>query len=353
MDVYANGMSIACKAADGKTVAAFPDVCFTPPLTPATPPGVPIPYPNTAMASDTTNGTKTVMIAGQEVMLKNISVFKTSTGDEAGSAPKKGVVTSTIKGEANFISWSMDVKFEGENIPRHLDLMGHNEQCDPTNTPPWVYLEKMEAPPEGHPCHDEIVRAQGACKDSKPMPVGDRIHLKCDSEGKCEEKMACILVPKGQDKEKCCSPNNTGHHMIEDHWVSGVEGFPMAQNNAGYEAALTVCANPVRTPGTRHRMLHDIQGTFEESFMKGGARYDPSLPNGGWNYGAGKEAALTAHNDVLKSSGCSRRCLENQLDDFYGTDQSRPLKEPTTQGIGEARTSMAAQYNPPMAVTPE
>ena len=63
MEVYANGMSIACKAADGKTVAAFPDVCFTPPLTPATPPGVPIPYPNTAMASDTTNGSKTVMIA--------------------------------------------------------------------------------------------------------------------------------------------------------------------------------------------------------------------------------------------------------------------------------------------------
>ncbi len=120
MDVYANNMAIACKAADGKTIAAFPDVCFTPPLTPATPPGVPIPYPNTAMASDTTNGTKTVMIAGQEVMLKNNSVFKTSTGDEAGSAPKKGVVTSTIKGEANFISWSMDVKFEGRECASSL-----------------------------------------------------------------------------------------------------------------------------------------------------------------------------------------------------------------------------------------
>ncbi len=165
MDVYANGMSIACKAADGKTIAAFPDVCFTPPLTPATPPGVPIPYPNTAMASDTTNGTKTVMIAGQEVMLKNISVFKTSTGDEAGSAPKKGVVTSTIKGEANFVCWSMDVKFEGENVPRHLDLMGHNEQCDPPNTPPWVYLEKMAmAPPVDHPCKKDIEKAQNDCK---------------------------------------------------------------------------------------------------------------------------------------------------------------------------------------------
>src|SRR5580658_4988596 len=106
--VFANGMSIACKAASGQSIAAFPDVCFTPPLTPATPPGVPIPYPNTGMASDTTDGSKTVQIGGEEVMLKNKSTFKTSTGDEAGSAPKKGVVTSKIKGKLNFCAWSMD-----------------------------------------------------------------------------------------------------------------------------------------------------------------------------------------------------------------------------------------------------
>ena len=145
-EVYANGMEIACKAADGKTIAAFPDVCFTPPLTPATPPGVPIPYPNTAMASDTTDGTKTVQISGQEVMLKDKSCFKTSTGDEAGSAPKKGVVTSKIKGKANFCAWSMDVKFEGANVPRHLDLTLHNEASPPANTPTWPYTSKMAAP---------------------------------------------------------------------------------------------------------------------------------------------------------------------------------------------------------------
>ena len=153
-EVYANGMSIACKAASGKSIAAMPDVCFTPPLTPATPPGVPIPYPNTGMASDTTDGSKTVQIGGQEVMLKNKSTFKTSTGDEAGSAPKKGVVTSKIKGKLNFIAWSMDVKFEGENVPRHLDLMGHNEASDPPNTPPWPYLDGMTLPATDPVCKD-------------------------------------------------------------------------------------------------------------------------------------------------------------------------------------------------------
>ncbi len=67
-EVYANNMEVACKAGQGKSICAFPDVCFTPPQTPATPPGVPIPYPNTGMDSDTTDGSKTVQISGQEVM---------------------------------------------------------------------------------------------------------------------------------------------------------------------------------------------------------------------------------------------------------------------------------------------
>src|SRR5947208_7261243 len=117
---------ISCKAGQGKSICAFPDVCFTPPQTPATPPGVPIPYPNTGMDSDTTDGSKTVQISGQEVMLKNKSYFKKSTGDEAGCAPKKGVVTSKNMGKVYFNAWSMDVKFEGENVVRNLDITTHN-----------------------------------------------------------------------------------------------------------------------------------------------------------------------------------------------------------------------------------
>src|ERR1044071_1112818 len=113
--VFANGREISCKAADGKTICAMPDVCFPPPQTPATPPGVPIPYPNTGFASDTTEGSKSVMISGKEIMLKRSSYFKTSTGDEAGCAPKKGIVTSKNKGKVYFTAWSMNVKFEGEN----------------------------------------------------------------------------------------------------------------------------------------------------------------------------------------------------------------------------------------------
>src|SRR5215475_4626364 len=106
-DVFANGREISCKSADGKSICSFPDVCFTPPQTPATPPGVPIPYPNTGMASDCSDGSRTVQISSQEVMLKNQSYFKKSTGDEAGCAPKKGMINSTNTGKVFFKAWSM------------------------------------------------------------------------------------------------------------------------------------------------------------------------------------------------------------------------------------------------------
>ena len=50
-DVFANSREITCQAGSGKTIAPFPDVCMTPPENPATPPGVPVPYPNIGMAS--------------------------------------------------------------------------------------------------------------------------------------------------------------------------------------------------------------------------------------------------------------------------------------------------------------
>ncbi|MFB1031784.1 MAG: DUF4150 domain-containing protein, partial [Thauera sp.] len=124
--VYANNMEVSCKAAAGKSICAFPDVCFTPPQTPATPPGVPIPYPNTGMSSDTTDGSSTVKVSAQEVMLKNKSYFKKSMGDEAGCAPKKGLINSQSRGKVYFKMWSMDVKIEGENVVRHLDITTHN-----------------------------------------------------------------------------------------------------------------------------------------------------------------------------------------------------------------------------------
>lgn len=132
-DVYANGDEIACKAGSGKVIAGFPDVCLTPPPPPAGP--IPVPYPNTAFAKDMQEGSKTVMIEGKEVMLKDQSFYKTSPlGNEAATNGQgAGVVTHVITGKTYFISWSMDVKFEGHNVDRHTDVTTSNHASPMAN----------------------------------------------------------------------------------------------------------------------------------------------------------------------------------------------------------------------------
>jgi len=127
--VGVNFLSVVHKSSNGVTIA-FPDVCKTP--SPAGP--IPIPYPNIAKSSDTDKGTKKVKCDGESTCVKD-SNFKMSTGDEAGAAG--GVVSSKIKGKAEFILFSFDVKFEGKNVARAFDLMLHNDK----NTPPFPVLQ--------------------------------------------------------------------------------------------------------------------------------------------------------------------------------------------------------------------
>ena len=95
----------------------------------------PIPYPNIAKSSDTAKGTTKVKCDGNPVCVKD-SNFSMSTGDEAGSAGG-GVASNKIKGKAEFVMFSMDVKFEGKNVCRAFDIMLHNDK----NTPPFPVLQ--------------------------------------------------------------------------------------------------------------------------------------------------------------------------------------------------------------------
>lgn len=98
---------------------SFPDVCKTP--SPAGP--IPIPYPNIAQSSDTADGSTTVKVDGNPIMLKS-SNFRMSTGDEAGAA--MGVVSNKIKGKAIPVNASFDVKVDGKNVFRLTDPMQAN-----------------------------------------------------------------------------------------------------------------------------------------------------------------------------------------------------------------------------------
>jgi Domain of unknown function (DUF4150) len=167
-EVYANGNEISCKAADGKSMACMPDVCMTPPENPATPPGVPVPYPNNGMPSDTSDGSRTVLITSKEAMLKNLSFFKKSSGNEAGSATKKGVVTGVNTGKVYFAAWSMDVKIEGENVVRHLDLTTHNHGSSAMNAATMVYRDRSTRVPPPEDCKNAEAAQQKAQRSLPP-----------------------------------------------------------------------------------------------------------------------------------------------------------------------------------------
>ena len=140
--INVNKRTVVHKTSKG-IATTFPDVCKTP--SPGGP--VPIPYPNVAQSSDTANGSKTVKMDNNPIMLKN-SNFSTSTGDEGGSAGG-GVMSGKIKGKAEFVNYSFDVKVEGKNVPRLADMMIQNKGSAANTVPiPEVQPPIIAQPPK-------------------------------------------------------------------------------------------------------------------------------------------------------------------------------------------------------------
>nr|WP_321400692.1 DUF4150 domain-containing protein [uncultured Desulfobacter sp.] len=141
--VFANGMEIAHKAGDAKVIAAFPDVCMSPPSPPAGP--IPVPYPDTSMAKDLKKGTKKVKIGSKPAALMGQSFYKTSPlGDESATRSfGANVITHQITGKTYFQASSMNVSFEGKKVCRHLDIATCNHGSDPPGTVPMANAETM------------------------------------------------------------------------------------------------------------------------------------------------------------------------------------------------------------------
>lgn len=164
-NVYANTWQIAAKAGMNKSIARFPDVCLSPPGPPAGP--IPIPYPDTSFSTDLKQGSTTVMIAGKPVALAQQSHYQPSVlGNEAATNSfGASVVTHKITGKTVFQSWSMDVKFEGKNVCRHIDLTTSNHNCPPPATPPAPSGEAQTLP-----------ATLAALKDKKCPCCGEALH---------------------------------------------------------------------------------------------------------------------------------------------------------------------------------
>jgi len=100
---------------------AFPDVCNTP--VPPSPAPVPIPYPNMAMPMMADPPTEIVLVVGAPA-LNMASMISMTEGDEPGVLG--GLVTEEVMSEAEFVTSSLTVCFEGCPAVRLGDATTHN-----------------------------------------------------------------------------------------------------------------------------------------------------------------------------------------------------------------------------------
>jgi hypothetical protein len=363
MSVFSNSMEVSSKSMGGKSICEFPDVCFTPPQTPATPPGVPIPYPNTGMASDTSDGSTSVKIGGKEVMLKDKSAFKQSMGDEAGAAPKKGIISSKNKGKVFFIAWSMDVKVEGENVVRNLDMTTHNHGSGATGAAPMTHVAAIalsqfsncgkeagevqtRCGDQGHPpCpgalgvsvenqQKEWVREQkkakpkrlaidteAAMKDHKPnvdvdesatLNAGRMAEQDADSSP-CAKAMKCLLRPfnkEPKDGVNGCCKGQTPHHIPPKALMKGsVPGY-------NEETALCVCMEGM----TQHAGSHGKNHAAID--------YAASRAQAAGKINGSGQCSVKQYNEICASTvaaqcGCDEKCIQEQLDKSFNDDQKK------------------------------
>jgi Domain of unknown function (DUF4150) len=311
-EVYANNMEVSCKAAAGKSICAFPDVCMTPPQTPATPPGVPIPYPNTGMASDTTGGSTSVKISGQEVMLKNKSSFSKSSGDEAGAAPMKGVVTHKNMGKVYFTAWSMDVMVEGENVVRNLDLMTHNHGSAPGNTAPWMYLDKLAmSMNKTDACAATRKQIADNCSESEFASAGPGGNC---SQACCDAKK-CATAPYGSGM-KCCG-GKTKHHIIPDHCFKdpgrGKGQYYEGIKDLNYSKGLAICVDGTDKDDAHPSGELKTHGKIHRDFDRQ-EDWARDHNNQQWDFADANEVAA----DVVSfHTQCDKECLKQQTEVFY------------------------------------
>ncbi|MCG8393146.1 MAG: DUF4150 domain-containing protein [Pseudomonadales bacterium] len=110
-----NGLT-AVHAGSGGTLVTM-DICKTPPFC------QPVPFSNVAMSSDATGTASSVLVNGNPVC-HVASTFAKSSGDEAGTCG--GIMSGTIAGQAEFITFSPNVMIEGQPAVRQSDMMVSN-----------------------------------------------------------------------------------------------------------------------------------------------------------------------------------------------------------------------------------
>jgi hypothetical protein len=215
--VIVNNQTVVHRTAGG-IAQAFPDLCRTP--APPSPAPVIIPYSNIAVSAHLSQGSTTVSCDGSPVMLRS-SNFATSTGDEPGTL--LGIGSNAVKGKAKPVIASMDVKFDGDNVVRRMDLVVQNGGAGTGNTAPSP-VDVMPILAVGtkvvDPETSKVTRLEWV--PGEPIVCGDKVMLEMETENFESLSTLPIRIPRLKRLP------GASHRLQHDQWdpqIRGNRGF--------------------------------------------------------------------------------------------------------------------------------
>jgi hypothetical protein len=277
----------------------------------------------------------------------------------------------------------MDVKIEGENAVRHLDLMTHNHACSPGGTPPMAYTDRM-AMADIPECAGEKAAVTAACnpwedkakcpdassldnakadKDAhaaakrasgakKNTPAHDAAIANWNNEmdsyaatisaDPCHQKLRCVLSP--YEPSKCC-PNQTPHHLVEasafqdagrEAGWSMKKGQPVKStsifgtNKYDQNAAPCICVEGENQHQATHGLMHASQNQAARDCAPG----PPALAGSSFvtdkttTLGAAQNSGAQAVQDNFPESNCDANCLKAQLKEYHEKKCGMPPGQP-------------------------
>ena len=195
----------------------------------------------------------------------------------------------------------MDVKVEGKNVDRHLDLTTNNHASMPGDTPPWPFTDSMAmAADKDHPCN-----AMG--KDIKANCSGAK-----DYSAACCNARKCLLVP--YKPNSCCKGGDdkqmTPHHLIPSNNFISTTGYSP-------DPAPCICLQgSSHHKGTEHGDVGCNYTVERNKWLNNPANEGKAFTRDvGCEVGA--ESAVGQVNTSSGSKGCDKACLERQLKDGH------------------------------------
>jgi len=208
----------------------------------------------------------------------------------------------------------MDVKIEGENVVRNLDLTTHNHASLPGATPPWPYLDAM-SPAQLNDCKDNINKEKTACSDENGNYKSGK---ECCDDEKCQEARKCMLVPYGGPGSPNCCDGKTGHHLLPNSLLQGVRddsstnviGLKKVGDDAyTCDEGACVCVEGEGHSDGDHGELHDRTKSKLRTILMSGKEL---------TYQAAKQKAAEAHGETFVGDDgkpqCNPKCIEAQID---------------------------------------